>query len=141
MSFLNLGKELEERHELHCVDAGEYELRIVSAAIYKDKTETSRDHYLGIRFEVTNDPFSKEISDIFTLPGWGASEKEENQNRNRIGYFFEAFGIDPSGDYNVNEPYPEGLVGSTGWAMVTEGKDDGKGYGEQNRIKAYVRGH
>lgn len=135
MSFLNIGQELQDRQPETAVEEGEYKLRVTAADIPEGK------NYMLVRFEVQDNPYAREMSKFFTLPGHGRTPKEENRNRNMLGYFFEAFGIDPAGQYDVGEEWPNGFVGCEGWALIGPPEDDGGGYGPQNKIKRFVSGN
>jgi hypothetical protein len=131
MSFLQIGEQLNSFVEEHPVNEGEYLLRVTSAEIPEGR------NYLLVRFEVTEDPYAREITKFFNLPGAGRNEKEENRNRGMLLRFFSAFDIDPAGNYNVSEQAPGGFLGREGYAMVSAPTDDGKGYGPQNRISRF----
>ena len=132
MSFLQIGDELNKHQDEHPVEGGEYLLRITSADIPDGKG------YMLVRFEIVDDPYAKEISRFFNLPGSGRNPKEENRNLGLLKHFFSAFNIDPLGNYNVSEPEPEGFVGREGYATLSTPEDDGKGYGPQNRISKFT---
>ena len=129
MSFISIAQAAQNAKPEECVAEGEYKLRIISASVVEDKG------YMMVRFEVTDDPFAKEITQLFNLPGSGRNPKEENRNVNRLVAFFKCFGLDPSKDYVPDQPEPEGFINREGWCLVSGPIDDGKGYGEQNRIK------
>jgi hypothetical protein len=131
MSFLQIGEQLNNFVEEHPVEEGEYQLRVTSAQIPEGKD------YMLLRFEVVGDPYAKEISDFFRLPGGGKTEKEENRNRGKLLKFFSAFDLDPTGNYQVDAPAPEGFIGLEGYAMVSAAVDKNDGYGPQNKISKY----
>jgi hypothetical protein len=131
MSFLQIGGELSNYKEETPVAEGEYQLRITSAQIPEGKD------YLLIRYEIIGEPYAKEVSDFFRLPGGGKDDKEENRNRGKLLKFFSAFDIDPAGHYQVDQQEPDGFVGREGYAMLSSPVDKGDQYGPQNRISRY----
>lgn len=131
-SFLDIGAELSNTREEIAVEGGEYLLRVT----YVDMPDGK--NYMLIRFELTDNPFAREVSKFFNLPGAGRDAKEENRNKLQILHFYQAFGIDPSGRYDVGAVAPEGFVGREGWALLGDPEDDGKGYGMQNRLKRFI---
>lgn len=129
MSFLNIAQAANNAKPEHCVPEGEYKLRIVGATVNEEKG------FLIVRFEISDDPYAKEVTQILNLPGSGRNEKEENRNILRLVEFFDCFGMQIEGNYTPDQPEPEGFINREGWAMLTAPVDDGKGWGEQNRIK------
>ena len=129
MSFISIAQAAQNAKPEECVPEGEYKLRIISAAVHEDRG------FIMVRFELVDDPYAKEVTQLFNLPGSGRNPKEENRNVNRLISFFKCFGMDISKDYNPEEPEPSGFVNREGWALLTGPIDDGKGYGEQNRVK------
>jgi hypothetical protein len=131
MSFLQIGEQLNQFKEETPVPGGEYQLRITSAQIPEGKD------YLLTRFEIVGEPYAKEVSDFFRLPGGGRDDKEENRNRGKLLKFFNAFDIDPAGNYQVDQQEPDGFVGREGYAILTDPVDKNDQYGPQNKISRY----
>jgi len=127
MSFLDMA--LNDIPELDAVTEGEYQLRIMSAEV--KTSQKTGGNYLSVRFEVA-DEVAKDINHVIMLPDNSKSEKEVIVAKNRLKYFYEAFGIDYiSGSVNL-----ETLPGLTGYAMMTVEESDQ--YGRQNRIKQFI---
>ena len=133
MSFLNISEDLQGGPtELETVPGGEYELIIT----YADIPAGAR--YAIVRLGIADFPLSKDVSLFLNLPGSGRTEKEEILNRGFRKSFYNAFGLEETGSYNVNEPEPEGLINRRGWAFLSDPFDDGKGYGMQNRVSKFI---
>lgn len=129
MSFLDIAAAAQNARPESCVEEGEYKVRIITAKMDSDKG------YLLIRLELVDEPFAKEVSVMLNLPGSGRNAKEENRNTLKLVSFYECFGLDIRGQYVPEETEPTGFVNREGWVLLTGPVDDGKGYGEQNRVK------
>lgn len=143
MGFMNFGKNVNGAVDLHAVPAGEYNVRITHIASWPAETpEDEMPKALILRMEIIDDPYAKELSCFLNLPGSAETEKQENQIANRLKAFYEAFDLDPESDYNPTERQEDGgWVGCEGWVLVDDPVDDGKGYGEQNKVKKFVSGN
>jgi hypothetical protein len=130
MSILNLVEDnLDDSVEPTIADADtEVEIRIVSI---KQDLDKNQQPFILPRFEIPDDPYSKEFSKFISLPNPEMSKKQLNNCRNALKAFFTAFDVDYSGDIEL-----EDLVGRTTWAILGAGDDEE--YGEQNYIKKWV---
>lgn len=127
MSFLDMA--LNDIPELDAVNEGEYQLRIMSAEV--KTSQKTGGNYLSVRFEVA-DEVAKDINHVIMLPASTMSEKETIVAKNRLKYFYDAFGVDySSGSVNL-----ETLPGLTGYALLTVEETDQ--YGRQNRVKQFI---
>jgi hypothetical protein len=133
MSFLDIAQDLANAKPEHNVAAGEYKLRIS----YADAPDGRG--FLLIRAEISDDPYAKEITRLFNLPGAGRNEREENSNRNLLNDFFAACEFNANRQFSPGDNYPEGLVGAEFWALVTDPVDDRKGYGPQNKMSNVIK--
>lgn len=127
MSFLEMA--LNDVPELDAMPEGEYQLRILGAEV--KTSQKTGGNYLGIRLEVV-DETAKDINHVIMLPTSNQTEKETIVAKNRLKYFYDAFGIDYSGG-SVNL---ESVVGLTGFALLTVEESDQ--YGRQNRVKQFI---
>ncbi len=127
MSFLEMA--LNDVPEIDAMPEGEYQLRIMSAEV--KTSQKTGGNYLGVRLEVV-DEVAKDINHVIMLPASSMNEKETILAKNRLKYFYDAFGIDYTGG-SVNL---EAVVGLTGFAMLTVEESDQ--YGRQNRVKQFL---
>lgn len=136
MSFIDLAAELEGMQEEHPVSGGEYKLRIFRAKVWPDASDPKA---IMVSLEITEDPFAKAVSAFINLPRSASDAKERNTYQNRLDNFLKAFeihGLSMEDDGSVPD-----WVGNEGWAILDDAKDDGKGYGPQNKIKKYIAGN
>lgn len=131
MSFLDISQSVVDAKPEHCVAEGEYKLRVIQV-----KADTEKG-YMFVRYEFVDDPYARDCSDIFNLPGAGRNEREENRNILKLTAFYKCFGMDPMkpGGYAIDEAEPTGMLNREGWVLLSGPQDDGKGYGEQNKVK------
>ena len=132
MSFLDITNVASSVQPIDCVPGGEYKVEIVYAKIDEAKG------YMMLILEIPEIISAKSVSLMLNLPGSGRTPKEENSNNNRLLDFFSCFGLSTSRPYAEDAQYPEGLIGATGWVLLSDPKDDGKGYGEQNKVLKFV---
>ena len=133
MSILDLtGADIDNTFEPEVLPKGEeVELRITG--VNKDKNKNGEDYIMPF-YEVVGMPRVKEFGDYLPLPNSNMNEKQLNQARLKLKSFFIAFGIDYTGEVNLDE-----CVGATGSAILGMGKDmDDQ---PQNKISKYVAGH
>jgi hypothetical protein len=132
MSILDLsGGDLDNTFEPEVLPKGEEaELRITGVS--KDKNKNDND-YVMPWFEVVGQPRVKEVGDYMELPHGDMNEKQLNKAKLKLTSFFKAFGIDYSGEINLDE-----CVGLTGFAILGMGKD----MEDQpvNKVSKYVAG-
>jgi len=108
----------------------EYKLRIVACNMDTNKNDMP---YILPRFEIVDEPLSKEFTRYLALPHKDMTDKKLNSTKLMLKRFFEAFGIDPNSPIDV-----EDLVGLEGWAIL--GVENSEQYGDQNYIKRFVTG-
>lgn len=110
-------------------DGSEVELRIVKAAMTTAKSSGAP--MLAVRFDIPNEPYTKDINLNIMLPAKDDDEKVSAQKKNRLKDFKAAFGLAPSGPLTE-----EDIERSKGWAIL--GEEDSTEYGKQNKIKRFI---
>ena len=132
MSILDLTSyNVNDSQDPEVADADtDVELRIVDVKMDINK---SGNPYFLARFEVSDQPLTKEFTRYFALPHKDMSEKQLNACQNNMRKFGEAFDIDFSSKINL-----EDLKGLTGWAIL--GIEENEEYGEQNYVKRFTTG-
>jgi hypothetical protein len=133
MSFLDIASAAAAAKPIDTVPAGEYKVEIVYAKLDTDKG------YAMFIMELPEVISAKSVTLMLNLPGSGRTEKEENQNINKLVDFYNCFNLNVSKQYADDANYPEGFVGASGWVLLGDPKDDGKGYGEQNKVVKFVQ--
>lgn len=132
MSFLDIAAAAQDAKPIEAVKGGEYKVEIS----YVNMNEENG--WILFMLTIPDSITAKDVSVILNLPGAGRTEKEENININRLVDFYRCFGLDPKRTYDTDAQYPEGYLGATGWVILTDPKDDGKGYGMQNKVSKYL---
>ena len=132
MSFLDIASAAATAKPIDTVPGGEYKVEIVYV-----KIDSTKGYMLTV-LELTDVIAAKSVTLMLNLPGSGRNEKEENSNINRLIEFYNCFNLDVNRQYADDANYPEGLLGATGWVLLTDPKDDGKGYGEQNKVSRFI---
>ena len=110
-------------------DGTEAKLRIIECIVGKDKNGLS---YFLPRFEICDEPFSKDFTHFMHVPERGMDAKRLNRVRFMLAQFFEAFEINTSREFDPAEDWP----GLEGWAIL--GVKHDAVYGTQNMIKSWV---
>lgn len=106
----------------------EVKLRIVDCTHKENK---NGEEYILPRFEIIDEPLTKEVTKYLGLPYAGLDEKKLMKTKNALKHFFSAFDVPEKFD-------PEELVGLEGWAIL--GVETTEEYGEQNYVKKFVTG-
>lgn len=106
-------------------------VRIVS--IKEGKGLASGKPYIMPRLEVPAEPYAKEFNHVVMLPEEDMDEKTRNNTAYRLIQFLTAFGVDVSGEIELDI---EDLIGREADAVLDV--DDDPTYGEQNRVKYFV---
>jgi len=128
-SLLDIGEGVDGAPEPKAVPADEeYKLRIIAVTHDMDKNQHP---YLLPRFDIVDQPLSKDFTKFIGLQHDDMSEKERVRARSSLRVFLECFGLPTSGQLDV-----EDMVGKTGWAIL--GLEDNKQYGEQNYVKKFI---
>jgi hypothetical protein len=130
--FIDLTNELANAQPEHTVEGGEYLLKVSFVKTADDAG------YVIVRATLSDDPFAKDVVRLFNLPGNGRDEKDENRIANDWKEFFAACQFNGARAFDPADDYPAGLVGAKFWAILSDPTDDGKGYGEQNRITKFL---
>ena len=110
------------------VSAGEYQVQIVEGIMGVDKNDHN---YFLPRFEILNEPYSKEFTKFFGLPHEEKSEKQKNSDKFALDSFKTCFGIKKQ-KFSMDD-----IAGLTGWVILGLGKEDPE-YGVQNYIKKFI---
>jgi hypothetical protein len=125
MSLLDLN--VQDAVDLEAVVEGEYPLRITFAAV---ETSKKGRKMLHIRFEIIDEPTTKDINHYIMFPSDEDDAKRKNLRLLDFKNLYKAFGVDASSPVEM-----EDLIGLEGTAFL--GVDDDETYGEQNRIKKF----
>lgn len=132
MSVLDLTQHnMDSVVEPQAVDEGEYKIRLIECEGVKENS--SGNPYILPRFEIIDEPTSKDFTHYMALPNADMDAKQMNKTLARLKLFGEAFGIDFSRAVDFDE-----LAGLEGWAILGN-KDDAE-YGPQNFIKKFIVG-
>lgn len=132
MGFLDIATAAANAKPIDVVPGGEYKVEIVYAKIDSVKG------YAMFILEIPEIISAKSVSLMLNLPGSGRTDKEENANVNKLIEFYNCFNLSINKQYSDDANYPEGFLGATGWVILSDPKDDGKGYGMQNKVSAFV---
>jgi len=128
MGFI-LDVETENAPEFKSLpDGTEAQLRIVKAEI---KNSSKGDPGLVLRFDIPNEPYTKDIQQWIMLPTANDDEKQKAQKQNRLKEFKAVFGLAAAGPISTDD-----MEGSKGWAIL--GEEETQEYGKQNKIKRFV---
>ena len=128
-SLLDIGDDIANAPEPKVVPADEeYKLRIISAVQDIDKNQHP---YILPRFDVADQPFSKDFTKFIGLPHSELDEKAMVRARSNLRIFLECFGLPTSGQLPIDD-----MIGKTGWAIL--GIEETEQYGEQNYVKKFI---
>jgi len=106
----------------------EYKLRILDATSANDKND---EPFLLPRFEVVDEPLSKDFTKFLRLPHDDLNEKQLARAQWGLKLFLTAFELPTKGKVD-----PEDMKGKTGWAIL--GIEENEQYGEQNYVKKFI---
>jgi hypothetical protein len=122
---------LEDSYEPEALpENSEVEVRVTTVQRGTDKNGMD---YIMVYFEVPSEPFSKEVSDFFSIPDNEKMDaKRLNQAKRKLLNFMECVGIDPNSTFDPEEEWP----GYTGWAILSLRKTEQ--YGDQNNVRRYL---
>lgn len=123
---------LDDSQETYAMpDGTEANLRILSVELRDRENDGTK--YFIVRSEITEEPYSKEITSFLNIPSRLMDAKQLNLARNEMKKFTECFGLDMSMEFDPKEDW----VGCEGTVILSLSKSDA--YGEQNRIAKYLR--
>lgn len=125
---------LEDTPELEALPEGEYRVQVTDAKL--DVSDNTGGQYLLLRLEVPSEPTSKDFTEVFMLPTSEDSEKQRIKRLSRVKKACNALGYDYSAYGGLD---PEAFKGLEGWAHL--GVETDSQYGEQNRVREWVKGH
>lgn len=130
MSIISLaGQNVSEETDPIVVEADtEVQLRVVDVGTGVDK---NKNPYFMPRFEVVDEPDTKEFTKFFSNPGDHLEAKKDKAAKNAVRKFGESFGFDPDVDLDTDD-----LLGLVGWAIL--GVSDNEEYGDQNYVKRFI---
>ena len=120
--------DFSDTHKTHTVEDGEYRLRVLECR--KHVKESTESESVFALFEVSDDPYAKEIRLYLSIPNENDSDRVANKKKLRIQEFFEALGVEPRG-----VPY-SAITGYECDAILSTSTDSL--YGEQNQISSFV---
>jgi len=137
MSFMD-GVDLNDTFEpaTHS-DGTEVKLRISDAEVRKG----DKGQYFFVRIEDPEDFTIKDINHIMMVPSKDDNPKVQNARKRAINDFCEAFGVDVPSVETVEEAsqyVQSNWPGNSAWAILRHSEDPE--YGEQNRIRKFVKG-
>ncbi len=112
-------------------DGAEALLRIIEVT-KNTRPETGTDYYT-VRFEVPDEPLSKDITDWFDIPSTQMDAKRLNAARQKMLHFAQCFHLDFSRPLDPTEDWPT----CEGWCILSMRSSEL--YGDQNRISKFVR--
>lgn len=134
MSILDLSKEdFENVVEPEAAEPGEYQLRILEV---KQGTDKNDNPYIMPRFEIKDQPTSKDFTKFLGLPHADLDEKQLNKCKLNLMKFGAAFGI----DFAAGEVDCDDLAGYEGWALLGLDPGTDSEYGAQNYVKQFIAG-
>jgi hypothetical protein len=127
---------LDDAVELTTVEPGEYKIRYLSKNTGVDKNGND---YFQARFEIADDPYTKDFTYFLGLPGQYDDAKQMNQKKMKIRDFCLAFGQQPPSTITEFKQLLESgdLVGLEAWAVLSE--KDNEEYGIQNEVKRFIK--
>lgn len=129
MSFLDINPT--EAQELEAVEAGEYELTILSAEL-KDSAKQPGKQMIELAFKIEGGPVNaKTLREWLHIPTADDDEGKKNSKLLRIKNFCECFDYDPSNGLET-----EDLIGLSGKCIL--GVESSDEYGDQNRIRRFL---
>ena len=113
------------------VDEGEHKIRIIECEGIKE--DKNGNNYFMPRFEIPEEPTSKDFTYFIAMPNSSMDAKEMNRTLAKLKNFGLAFGLDFSHEISFDD-----LAGLEGWALL--GRKDDPEYGPQNYIKKFITG-
>ena len=126
--------DTSDAQEPAAVDDGEFKLRITGQRKDNEgrivRTSEKGNRYFIITFDIPEEPFSKGLSKIFSVPTDGMELKQLNAIKWDIECFKRAFNLP---DLNF-----DGMIGREGYALLR--KTFSEEYGDQNGIKLFITG-
>jgi len=136
--YSSLEKEIKEAPEPTAIKKGtEVRARIIGVRI--GEVEKEGDYtgfsYFSVSFDAPDEPLAAEFSDFF----WGLdnrekmSEKDFQRALRKFRSFAEAFGIDYSRPFDMEDDFP----GKVGWLITGKPKESDE-YGLQTTVSKYV---
>lgn len=126
-SFLDLGEDLDNVPDLTTVADEDYELRLVT---FERRPGKKKGPFLFTEFEIVGQPDTKIIRHVLMLPTDNDPERQKQNRKRAIKYFYKCFSIPTAGPIVYSE-----YIGNTGWATLLEETDPT--YGKQNRIARF----
>lgn len=129
MSFI-LDQDTTEAVELTTVPEGEYQIRFLAG---EQKVSKKGAPMLQLRFDIPEDPTSKDLTHYMMLPTPDMDAKQRNRRLLDIRNLKAAFGLTDSQAMDFDQ-----LVGTLVWAVLAE--EENEEFGMQNRIRRFVTG-
>lgn len=110
------------------VEAGEYELKILSCEVQESKKDPSKENIVAV-MEILGQPNASNIFRYLALPHASDDEKTSLAKRRFAKEFFQAFGATP------DEVGTDSIKGKTAWALLSVREYEGR---EMNEIKKFI---
>ena len=126
--------DTSDAQEPAAVPEGEYKIRITGQR--KDgegaivRTAASGSKYFIVTFDLPEEPLSKGLSQIFSVPTEDMEPKRVNASKWQLECFKRTFGL--------SELNFDSMVGKEGYALLR--KTFSEEYGEQNDVKKFITG-
>lgn len=122
--------QVDDAVEPHVVAADEeYRLRIVGGHV----TKSDKGTFLIVRFEVKDDPYSKEFTNVYSVDFNGMSAKQANDAKWRLAQLFKACKFNYRGGALDPDEDLKGLELSAVLGIKTQEE-----FGDQNYIKKLI---
>lgn len=127
-TYINI--DVGDAVELEAVAEGEYRLRCTKAEVRT--SQKTGGQYLMLNLDIPEIIQSKGINHVMMFPTSDDEPKTANNRKLAIKHACEAFGVSTS-QFQASD-----FVGKEAWArLAKETSDD---YGEQNRVREWIRG-
>lgn len=126
--------DTSDAHEPSAVDDGEYKIRITGQRKSQEgavvRTSQKGNSFFIITFDLPEEPLSKGLSQIFSVPTEDMEPKRVNAVKWQLECFKRAF--------NLSEINFDSMIGKEGYALLR--KTFSEEYGEQNEVKKFITG-
>ncbi len=122
---------MDEVVEPQAVEEGEYKIRLIECDGVRENS--AGNPYILPRFEIPEEPTSKDFTHYMALPHSDMDAKTLNKTLARLKLFGQAFGV----NFGQQVDFAE-MAGIEGWAIL--GLQDNDEYGPQNFIKKFLAG-
>ena len=119
-----------EAKELVAVEAGEYEVSILSAEL-KESQNKPGNQMIEVNLRIEGEPLAKPLRDWLQLPNGNDDEGSKNRKLLKLSAFCKCFEYDFSAGIET-----EDLPGLSGRVIL--GLENSEEFGDQNRVRRYL---